>query len=412
MSLDITQAEALLSSPNYSDPVGVSDRTLWVMAAACGTAAANIYYNQPLLGAFATYFHASETQAGMIATAAQIGYGTGIFFFVPLGDLMERRKLVLLLTAACCVLLVGAATAPTLWLLVLFQLLVGIAAVASQVLIPLAIDLSPPARRGHTVGILMAGLLVGILLARTVAGFVAAFAGWRATYYMASGVMFIMWFILRASLPHRASSLKMSYGRLLHSMLELLSTQPQLWVASLVSGLSFGAFSAFWTALSFLMKVQFHRGSAEAGLFGIVGIAGAMAAPFAGKLSDRRGPRFTITVSVLSSAAAFVVMGWWVTIASLIVGVLLMDMGVQALQVAEQATVMALVPGARSRINKLYMVARFLGGASGSALAAVAWSHYQWTGVCAVCIAMMIAAMAVHLVGTWSKQDAQSSFSA
>ncbi len=363
-----------------------------------GTAAANIFYNQPLLGDFAAYFHATTSQAGLVATAAQVGYGIGIFFFVPLGDLMERRKLVLLLTAACCMLLIGLASAPTLWFLIVLQFLVGVAAVASQVLIPLAIDLSPPAKRGHTIGILMAGLLVGVLLARTVAGFIGDAFGWRAMFFAASAIMLVMWFVLRSSLPHRSPSLKMSYPRLMHSMIELLSTQPQLWVASCVSGLSFGAFSAFWTTLSFLMEEHFHRGASEAGLFGIVGIVGALGAPLAGKLSDRRGPRFTITVAGLCAASAFVLMGWWVTIPVLVVGVLLMDLGVQSLQVAEQATVMSLVPEARSRINTLYMVARFLTGAAGSAIGAVAWTHYRWPGVSIVSLGMMFLAMTVHLL--------------
>jgi predicted MFS family arabinose efflux permease len=400
MSLDITPAEAFLASPSTAEPIGLSDKTLWVMAAACGTAAANIYYNQPLLGSFAKYFHTTDAQAGMVATAAQVGYGVGIFFFVPLGDLMERRRLVLLLTASCGLLLIFTASASTLTALVIFQLLVGIAAMGAQVLIPLAVDLSPAEKRGHTVGILMGGLLMGILLARTVSGFLSDLLGWRATYLVSAGVMGIMWFVLRASLPHRAPSLRMSYARLMHSMWDLLIAQPKLWVASAVSALTFASFTGFWTTLSFLMKVKFDRGAKEAGMFGIVGVAGALAAPIAGKLSDRRGPGFTVFVAVLASIAAFVLMGFWVSIPSLIIGVLLMDMGVQSVQVAEQATVMALVPDARSRMNTMYMVARFMGGAGGSALCALMWSKWGWTGVCWANVGLLVGAMAVHAAGT------------
>lgn len=401
MSLDITPAEAFLVSPDAEEAIGVSEKTLWIMAASCGTAAANIYYNQPLLGYFAKYFHSTHAQAGMVATAAQVGYGVGIFFFVPLGDLMERRKLVLLLTAVCGVLLIATACSPTLSFLIALQFLVGVAAMGAQVLIPLAIDLTPAERRGHTVGVLMAGLLVGILLARTVSGFLGDLFGWRTTYFMAAGVMAVMWFVLRASLPHRAPSLRMSYGRLMHSMLDLLITQPKLWVASIVSGLSFAAFMGFWTTLSFLMETKFHRGASEAGEFGIVGVAGALAAPLAGKLSDKRGPGFTVTMAILSSILAFVLMGVWVTIAGLIIGVLLMDLGVQSVQVAEQAAVMALVPDARSRMNTMYMVARFMGAAAGSAACSLAWSKYQWTGVCLVNMFMLLIALAVHLLGVF-----------
>jgi len=400
MSLDINPAEEFLASPETAEPSGLSDRTLWVMATACGTAAANIYYNQPLLGNFAKYFHATDAQAGMVATAAQVGYGVGIFFFVPLGDLMERRRLVLMLTAVCGLLLVGTASATSLLALVIFQLLVGITAMGSQVLIPLAVDLSPAEKRGHTVGILMGGLLMGILLARTVSGFLGDWVGWRATYFMSAGVMGIMWFVLRASLPHRAPTLRLSYARLMHSMWDLLIAQPKLWTASAVSALTFASFAGFWTTLSFLMKVKFDRGAKEAGMFGIIGVAGALAAPIAGKLSDKRGPGFTVFNAILASMIAFVLMGFWVSITSLIIGVLLMDMGVQSVQVAEQAAVMALVPDARSRMNTMYMVARFMGGAGGSALCALMWSKYRWTGVCAASVGMLVVAMGVHAAGT------------
>jgi predicted MFS family arabinose efflux permease len=405
MSLDITPAEAFLASPETAEPIGLSDRTLWVMATACGTAAANIYYNQPLLGNFANYFHATDAQAGMVATAAQVGYGVGIFFFVPLGDLMERRRLVLLLTAACALVLMFTAAASSLTALVFFQLLVGITAMGAQVLIPLAVDLSAAERRGHTVGILMGGLLMGILLARTVSGFLGDLVGWRATYMMSAGVMGIMWFVLRASLPHRAPSLRMSYARLMHSMWDLLITQPKLWTASAVSALTFASFAGFWTTLSFLMKVKFDRGAKEAGMFGIIGVAGALAAPIAGKLSDKRGPGFTVFAAVLSSIAAFALMGLRVSIPSLIFGVLLMDMGVQSVQVAEQATVMSLVPDARSRMNTMYMVARFMGGAGGSALCALMWSKYRWTGVCSANVVLLAVAMGVHAAGTIRKSN-------
>jgi predicted MFS family arabinose efflux permease len=407
MSLDISPSEALLVSPDLAEPVGLPDRTLWIMAAACGTSAANIYYNQPLLGDIAKYFNSTAVHAGMVATAAAVGYGVGIFFFVPLGDLMERRRLVLALVAVCCVLLIATALSPVLWGLILFQLLVGITAVSAQVLIPLGIDLTPADRRGHTVGVLMAGLLVGILLARTVSGFLGDAFGWRSTYVMAAGVMLAMFFVLHRSLPHRAPSLAMSYGRLMHSMLDLLGTQPQLWISAAISGLTFATFTGFWTALSFLMQEHFHRGASEAGLFGIIGVGGAMAAPIAGKLTDKRGPGFTGTVAILSSMIAFVIMGWWVTIPGLILGVLLMDLGVQSTQVSQQATVMALVPSARSRLNTLYMVGRFMGGAAGSAICAFSWSKYRWTGVSLVNVTFLVLAMIVHLVGwNWQARSA------
>jgi predicted MFS family arabinose efflux permease len=400
MSLDITPAEAGLVSPECEPAVqALPTRTLAVMAAACGAAAANIYYNQPLLSDFARYFHASENRAGLVATAAQVGYGIGLFFFVPLGDLLERRRIVLTLVFVCSLLLVGTAFAPTLPALIVLQLLVGITAMSAQVLIPLGIDLTPPERRGHTVGILMAGLLCGILLARTVGGVVSDHFGWRAMFGLAAGVMAVLGVVLHFELPHRPPSLRMSYGALMRSMIHLLRTQPPLWIAGAVSGLSFGVFTLFWTALSFLMAEHFHRGASEAGLFGIIGVIGALAAPLAGKLSDKRGSAFTVTLSLACCLIAFGAMWVWVTIAGLIVGVLLMDLGVQSIQVAEQAKVMALVPEARSRINTLYMVARFAGGAAGSAIGTAAWTFARWPGVCGAAVAMTLIALVVHEIG-------------
>ena len=374
----------------------LSRRTLWVMSAACGVTVANVYYNQPLLSDFAAYFHAPATTAGLVATAAQVGYGVGLLFLLPLGDLLERRRLVLILTWTCAVLLIGFAAAPTLLFLIAMQLLVGISGVSAQVLIPLGIDLTPPQQRGNTVGTLMAGLLVGILLARTAAGFLGDAVGWRVTYAIASAVMVIAGFVLMIELPHHPPSLRMNYSRLMHSMIELWFEQPVLRTATIVGGLSFAGFTAFWTTLSFLMATRFHLGASAAGMFGIVGVAGALAAPLAGKLSDRKGSAFTVTLSLAASALAFAIMWRWITIPGLIVGVLLMDLGVQSIQVAEQSLVMSLVPAARSRVNTLYMVGRFMGGAGGSALGAFAWSRFGWPGVCGASIGFLAIATAIH----------------
>ena len=407
MSLDLTPAEALMGSDVVPD-VPLSRRTLWVMSAACGVTVANTYYNQPLLSDFARAFAAPAAHAAAVATAAQVGYGTGMFFLVPLGDLVERRKLILALTWTCSALLVAMAVAPTLNLLIGAQLLVGAAACGSQILIPLGIDLTPIERRGDTVGNLMAGVLCGILLARTAAGVLGDAVGWRYTYALAAVAMLFNGFVLLFELPRRPPTLRLGYGPLLHSMLHLLRTQRPLWTASLVSALSFAGFTAFWTTLSFLMKEHFHRGASEAGMFGIVGVVGALAAPLAGRLSDRRGPAFTVTLSLAASAAAFAVMWRWVDIPGLVVGVLLMDLGVQSIQVAEQSLVMALVPDARSRINTLYMVTRFMGGAGGSLLGAAAWTHARWPGVCAVSIGMVAVGWVIHLFGPQPAADPAS----
>ncbi|HSJ03061.1 MAG: MFS transporter, partial [Verrucomicrobium sp.] len=289
--------------------------TLWIMATACGASAANIFYNQPLLGKFAVAFQASPSKAGLVATAAQVGYGIGLFFFVPLGDLLERRKVVLLLMAVCTGLLGLTAIAPGLDALILLHLLIGITTMNAQILIPFGIELSPPHEKGHTVGVLMAGLLCGVLLARVISGFIGEHMGWRTVYVMAAASMLVILLLLQRGLPHRPPSAQgTGYGRFMKEMFQLWGRLPALWLASAVSGLSFGCFTAFWTTLSFLLMDKFGMGASAAGAFGLVGLAGVLAAPIAGKVSDRRGPAFTVTVSLLLIALSFGAMAIWVTL--------------------------------------------------------------------------------------------------
>jgi len=388
-----------MSTTNASGSTALSERKLWLMAVACGACVANFCYNQPLLGAFATYFNATAAQVGWVAVASQIGYGLGLLFFLPLGDIIERRKLVLTLIYLCAAMLAATAAAPSLPLLILGNLLIGATAMGAQILIPLAVELSPANARGRTVGVLMTGLLGGILLARTLAGFIGDHFGWRAMFGLAAGMMVMLAVLLRDSLPHRPPTLTLPYGRLMRSLWDLLKTQPKLWRPALVGALSFATFTAFWTSLSFLMRDEFHRGSTETGLFGIVGLAGALAAPYAGKIADKRGPAFTVSIALVVIFAAFGLMWTWVTIPMLIIGVLLMDVGVQAVQVAEQGKVLSLLPAAGSRLNTLYMVARFTGGAAGSLTGALAWTHGKWPAVCGATLIMTALAMTVHVIG-------------
>jgi predicted MFS family arabinose efflux permease len=322
--------------------------------------------------------------------------------------LLERRRLIVFMINGCAACLVAAGLAPNLPFLIIAQLLVGLSAISAQILIPLAVEMTPPKERGRLVGAIMSGVLCGILLGRVVAGFISDLCGWRTVYFAAAGSMLALGFILRSRLPHRIPSVSMSYGRLMHSMLALGRTQPALWGPALVSALSFAGFSAFWTTLSFFLADRFHLGASEAGLFGIIGLIGAAGAPWAGTLSDRKGFGFTITLSLGLSAVAFAAMDVWRTIAGLIVGVLLMDLGVQAIQVAAQASVISLLPEARSRLNTLYMVARFGGGAAGSAAGALAWSMGKWPGVCGFCLALTLVSLAFHFARPMRREKSSS----
>lgn len=373
------------------------ERTLWAFGIACGASAANIFYNQPLLAGFSHTFGVSEARAGLVATAAAVGYGAGMFFLVPLGDVVDRRKVVLTLVAVSALLMAAAGLSPGLNVLIALQFAACVAAMSPQLLIPLAVDLSPRERRGHTVGVLMLGLLSGVLLARALAGVVADYlGGWRAVYFVAAGVMAMVWMMLAAEMPHRRPTTRIRYPELMASLARLAVTEKRVWPPTIVSALSFGAFSAFWTTLSFLMHERFGKGAAEAGFFGVIGLVGALAAPLAGKLADRRSPEFALALALLVSLASFGVMGFWVAIPGLIVGVLLMDLGVQSAQVAAQTRAVSLSEEARSRLNTIYMTTRFAGGAAGSLLGALAWTRYQWTGVMGLCTALSIIALIVH----------------
>ncbi len=376
----------------------LSRQTLWLMAVACGVSVANICYNQPLLGDFAAYFHATPAQVGWVAMASQAGYGLGLLFFLPLGDILERGRLVLTLILLCAVALAATALAPTLGLLIAGNLLIGATAMSAQVLIPFAVELSPASQRSQTIGVMMTGILGGILVGRTVGGILGEYLGWRAVFGIAAAMMVTLALALRGRLPHRRPAVQMPYGQLLASLWQVLRTQPRLWRPSLVTALSFGSFTAFWTTLSFLMAEYFHRGATETGMFGLVGLVGALAAPYAGKLADKRGPTFTVTIALAATVLSFGLMGFWVTIPALILGVLLMDVGVQSVQVAEQGNVLALLPEARSRLNTLYMVARFIGGALGSLAGAYAWSLGRWPAVIAITIGLNVLALAIHVL--------------
>jgi len=366
------------------------------MAVACGVSVANPYFSQPLLGSFAAYFHAPAWQIGLVATAAQVGYGTGLLLFLPLGDLLERRSLIVWIVNACAVCLVGMALSPTLPILIVTQLLVALTAISPQILIPMGSEMVPANQRGKLVGTLMSGLLCGILLARVVAGIVADHFGWRALFWGASVAMLALGVSLRLALPRQEPVHRLSYGQLMRSLVDLWRDHPVLRTAAIGSGLSFACFTAFWTCLSFLMAENFHRGATEAGLFGIVGLIGAAGAPAAGRLSDRKGFGFTVAAALILTAVSFALMWVWVTIAGLVAGVLLMDLGVQSVQVAAQAKVLSLVPNARSRLNTVYMVTRFIGGAIGATAGAFAWSLARWPGVCGFCLVLMAVALAFH----------------
>ena len=368
---------------------------VWIMAIAGGATVANLYYNQPLLVIMAQSFHASPHVIGFIPMLTQIGYATGILLFVPLGDLTEQRRLIVTMLGATAVALALAAIAPNLAWLVLAHFGMGMTGIAAQVIIPFAAQLTPAPVRGKVVGAIVGGLLIGILLARTVSGFVGAIWGWRAMYWLASGLMVVLAFTLSRVLPRHQPALQGSYLSLMRSLIRLIRTQPILQEASLIGAMCFGAFSAFWTTLVFfLAQPPYHYGSEVTGLFGLVGIVGAAAAPLVGRLADRSSSILTVGFGIIITTIAFITF-WWLghQLWGLIIGVILLDLGVQSAQVSNQARIYSLPSEMHSRLNALYVMFYFVGGALGSFLGAIGWSRWQWNGVCGLSLVMLTVAL-------------------
>lgn len=373
-----------MTSPEATPPPPALGRGLvFAMAAAAGLAVANIYYSQPMLGQMERALPGGL--ATLIPTATQLGYAAGLFLLVPLGDLIERRRLIVVQFLAVAVALAASALAPGAVVALLAALMLGAAASVAQQIVPLAAHLAAPERRGAIVGMVMSGLLTGILLSRALAGFVAAHAGWREMFWLGVPLALGSAALMAWRLPHSRPQGGMGYGRLMGSLAGLWREFPELRRATLTQALIFGAFMAFWTILALrLEQPPFALGSEVAGLFGIVGAVGILAAPLAGRIADSKGPHRMIVLGAALCLAGWAVLAAWVSVAGMVVGVIVLDFAMQSALISHQHIIYALRPEARSRINTLFMGGMFLGGAGGSGTATLAWSVGGWGGVAAL----------------------------
>jgi predicted MFS family arabinose efflux permease len=366
--------------------MGLSGRLVLLLAVACGATVANLYYAQPLLDTIADALSVSPGTAGLLVTATQAGYVTGLVLIVPLGDLLQRRKLVSRLLVIDAVALAGACAAPSLGVLGVALAVVGVSSVAAQILVPFASTLAPEAERGRVVGRVMSGLLLGILLARTVAGLVAEVGGWRLIYGLAAGAMLILAFVLRRTLPEvPPPGGNLSYGSLLRSVGVLIREEPTLRLRMALGFLSMASFSGLWTSISFLLSgPDYGYGEAVIGLFSLAGLAGAAIASFAGRIADAGRQLAGTRVAGLAVLAGWGLMSLGESsLVALLAGIVILDLGIQALQILNQSVIFRLRPEARSRLNTAYMTAYFAGAVSGSAGASFAWSRGGWGAVSA-----------------------------
>jgi predicted MFS family arabinose efflux permease len=365
---------------------------VWLLAIACGAAVANLYYAQPLLDVIARDLGVSSAAAGLLVTASQVGYAAGLVFLVPLGDLLDRRRMVWRLLLVTALGLALAAAAPSFAVLAIAIGIVGVTAVVAQVLVPLAGTLAAEHERGKVVGDVMSGLLLGILLARTASGLIASVSSWRAVYVIGAVLMVVLAFVLRRALPPTPPATDLAYGQALRSVVALVRDEPLLRRRMFYGALGMASFSVLWTAIAFLLSDDpFNYGEGTIGLFGLAGLVGAGAAQGAGRLADRGHAHAATGVFLATILVSWLLLALGHdAVAPLIAGVILLDLGIQGQHILNQSTIYTLAPDARSRVTTAYMSSNFAFGALGSAAASVAWSAGGWGAVSAVGLGLAV----------------------
>ncbi|QHI98113.1 MFS transporter [Xylophilus rhododendri] len=382
----------------------LSPALIFLLAASAGLSVASLYYSQPMLGVLGPAIGVSDRMVGLVPTLTQLGYAFGLLLLAPLGDRYDRRSIIMLKAAILCAALLLAGAAPSIGVLLAASLAIGLSATLAQDIVPAAATLAPEASRGKVVGTVMTGLLMGILLSRVVSGFVAEHFGWRSMFVAAAVAIALVGVAAWRGLPRFKPTTALGYSALMASLGALFVRHGALRRAALAQGLLSVAFSAFWSTLAVMLHGEpFHLGSAAAGAFGLAGAAGALAAPLAGRLADRRGPELVTRLGAAVTMLSFAAMAlspWiapharlWLIVASAIG----FDLGIQATLIAHQTIVFGIEPAARSRLNAVLFVGVFVGMAAGSALGSLALAGYGWMGVTALATAAAAGALAVRL---------------
>lgn len=368
---------------NSKQAQGLSAWLVFLMAFAIGITVASNYYAQPLLHSITDDLHIAVKHAGFIIMAAQFSYAIGLLFITPLGDKMERKRLILtLMILSTCGLLISAIS-QSLWMLMLGTAMTGLFSTVAQVLIPFAATLSSPEHRGKIVGTLMSGMLLGILLGRAFAGLVSSMTDWHYVYWIAASIMTIVTLLLYLSLPSYRNTININYFQLLFSIGSLYQQEPVLRIRSLLAIISFALFSLLWTPLAFVLSnTPYHYSDFIIGLFGLAGAAGALGSPIVGRLSDKGKGFLATTIGLILLLASWLPLSLAeYSLLALILGVILLDFAVQVTHVSNMNAIYQIRPEARSRMNTGYMVSYFIGGMLGSIASTYLYSNYGWLAI-------------------------------
>lgn len=378
----------------------LSKKTILLMAVVTGVIVANLNFIQPIENLIAADFNLSKAVVGMLAMVTQLGYAFGLLLIVPLGDIFDRYHLIQFMMILSIGSLLLAHWAPNAGVFAVATALVGITSVAPQIIIPYAGYLAPGLQRGKVLGIVLSGLLTGILLSRSFSGLLGSIMPWQDIYLVAAGIDLIFLIIVHFQLPHdERGHQDLKYWPVIQTLPKLFATQRPLRGAAINGFCMFGMSNVLWSTLAFYLAAQYHLGSNVAGLLGLLGIAGVLAAPVIGTMVDQRSPRLTVSLGMIFSGVAFVIfwlMGHWLI--GLIVGIVLLDLGTQFSQVSCQAIVQSLNRKQSSRNNSVFMFSYFLGGSIGTLSATWAWSHAGWLGVCVVAVVFLVIAIAGHFI--------------
>lgn len=379
---------------------GLPPLILWTLSIVAGISVANLYYNQPLLNMIRQELDVSEFTTNLIAMVTQIGYALGLLFVVPLADMYKRKKIIITNFSILTMSLLSIALAPNIHVILIASLFTGICSMIPQIFIPIAAIYSKPENKGRNVGLVVSGLLSGILVSRVISGLIGDLFGWREMYYIATGLMVVCGIVVITVLPDIQPTFKGRYSELMKSLLSLLKEFPALKVYAVRSGLAFGSFLAMWSCLAFKMgQAPFFAGSDVVGMLGLCGIAGALSASLVGKYVKKVGVRrfnfWGCGLILLAWLLLYVGGNYYI---SIVAGIVIIDIGMQCIQLSNQSSIFVLCPAASNRVNTIFMTTYFVGGSLGTFLSGTAWQLFGWAGTACVGVVLCCASLCVTLL--------------